>query len=232
MNIVLLKSKTDRVNITSQQNAIIKYAKSNGLSLDATEIEGTSNTLSLEDRKELKGFLRSLNYDDSVLIYDLWTFSDDVGELNKIFECLLKRSITIHVCAQGIFIDEKTPSLDTLALLARFREKQMTKHKNIAQGRPKGRMSKSKFDSYRKEVVDYLSEGKSVSEIARILSVSRTSLKDYINSRGLKELVVAKKTLLDSNEQKRQPRKIISEDKECSLIQPENTHKEIDHVNM
>jgi transposase-like protein len=55
-------------------------------------------------------------------------------------------------------------------------------------GRPKGSKSSSKFDVYINEVLQYIREGKSVSEMARILGVSRSSLKDYIESRELKQV--------------------------------------------
>lgn len=232
MNIVLLKSKSDKVNITSQQNAIIKYAKSAGLSLDVTEIENSQRDAVLEERKEFKGFLRSLSHNDSLLIYDLWTFSDDVGELNKILECLLKRSISVHLCFQNTIVDENTPSLETLSILADFREKQLNKDKTSNQGRPKGRMSKSKFDTHRKIIVDYLAQDKSVSEIARLLGVRRTSLKDYINSRGLKELVQAKKTLLHSEPLKKAKKTKPLKNQECSLIKKETNNKDKHYENL
>jgi len=216
MNIVLLKSKTDKVNITTQQESIIRWARLNGVRLDATEIESSDNSIVLEDRSKLKGFLRSLNFKDSLLIYDLWVFSDDMGELIKILECLLKRDINIHICSLNMSIDETTTPLELLTILTQYREKNLLKKVENSQGRPKGRMSKSKFDSYRVEIIEQLSAGDSVSKISRTLGVSRTSLKDYINSRGLKELVEAKKSLLKV--QIKKPKKQIKIEKECSLI--------------
>ena len=78
-------------------------------------------------------------------------------------------------------------------------------------------MSKSKFDIHRPFVIELLEKNTSISEIAKILNVSRTSLKDYVNSRGLKELVKAKFSLLKSSKQ--QPLTLKSTTaKECSLI--------------
>jgi DNA-binding CsgD family transcriptional regulator len=70
-------------------------------------------------------------------------------------------------------------------------EKQRTKPKENTQvGRPKGSKSSSKFDVYHSEIMRLLSRKKSVSAIARELNVSRSSLKDYIESRKLKGLVL------------------------------------------
>ena len=215
MNIALLKSKTDKVNITTQQESIIRWSRLNGIRLDTTEIENSDNSTVLEDRNEFKGFLRSLNFKDSLLIYDLWVFSNDMGELIKILECLLKRDINVHMCSLNISIDENTTPLELLTILTQYREKNLIKKSENSQGRPKGRMSKSKFDSHRVEIITQLSVGDSVSKISRTLGVSRTSLKDYINSRGLKELVEAKKSLLI---EKPITKKQIKTKEECSLI--------------
>ncbi|WP_238593522.1 helix-turn-helix domain-containing protein [Sulfurospirillum diekertiae] len=80
-------------------------------------------------------------------------------------------------------------------------------------------MSKSKFDVHRPYVIELLEKSTSISEIAKILKVSRTSLKDYVNSRGLKELVKAKFSLLKSSKQPPLTLK-SSISKECSLIKP------------
>ncbi|MDA7847867.1 recombinase family protein [Sulfurospirillum sp.] len=217
MNIALLKSKTDKVNITTQQEIIIRSARLNGIRLDTTEIENSDKSTVLEDRSEFKGFLRSLSIKDTLLIYDLWVFSKDMGELTKILECLLKRDINIHICSLNISIDEKTTPLELLTILSQYREKNLIQKTENSQGRPKGRMSKSKFDSQRVEIIDLLSSGDSVSKISRTLGVSRTSLKDYINSRGLKELVEAKKSLLTKRPVAKTKKQIKTKE-ECSLI--------------
>jgi len=79
-------------------------------------------------------------------------------------------------------------------------------------------MSKSKFDTYRTETIQYLEAGDSVSKIARTLNVSRTSLKDYINSRGLKDLVAAKKALLKKDRKAIPTIKNSQPKEECTLI--------------
>ncbi len=217
MNIVLLKNRVDEPNITVQQKQIMKYAHHHALKIDTTEIENSNPLLELEERKEFKGFLRSLETGDHLLIFDITTFSSSVEELVKVFECLLKRSISVHLAECNTLIDTTTKPLILLELLCKQREINKQLEKEKAQGRPKGRMSKSKFDTYRPRVIELLEAKTSVSEIAKILGVSRTSLKDYINSRGLKDLVKAKISLLKSP--KKQTITIKSKPpKECSLI--------------
>lgn len=217
MNIVLLKNKSSDSSITIQQKQILKYAHHHGLDIDTTEIENSDQGIELEERKEFKGFLRSLEKNDHLIIFDPFTFSANTEELVRVFECLLKRFITIHIANLNTAIDTNSKPLALLELLSKQSEIAKNIEKEKIQGRPKGRMSKSKFDIYRAEVLELLENHKSVSDISKTLNVSRTSLKDYINSRGLKDLVKAKVSLLKSS--KKQPLNVkIRPQKECSLI--------------
>lgn len=216
MNVVLLKKNNDAVNIKEQQNVIIKYAHKQGIRLDATEIEASKQDSALEERQEFRGFLRSLNHSDMVLIYDFTTLSYDTAELTKILKCFFEREISLHLCKLEIFLSCDSSALDTLSLLSDFRQNSLSTRKQSSLGRPKGRMSQSKFDMHRAQIVELLIQKESVSAIAKILQVSRTSLKDYINSRGLKELATAKILLLNA-EIKPQSNLIINNEK-CSLI--------------
>ncbi|MDD3342077.1 MAG: recombinase family protein [Sulfurospirillaceae bacterium] len=225
MTITLLKNKIDDPTITVQQKHILKYAHQHNLLIDTTEIENSDPSLELEERKEFKGFLRSLEENDNIIIYDLFTFSENVEELVKVFECLLTRSITVYIANTNTILNTNTKPIVLLELLSK--QQDITNNMDIekTQGRPKGRMSKSKFDIYRPQVIEFLERGMSVSTIAKELAVSRTSLKDYVNSRGLKDLVRAKLSLLKSNKKEI----IIKKDrtpKECSLIKDPDTKPE------
>ncbi|MBN2964040.1 recombinase family protein [Sulfurospirillum sp. T05] len=217
MAIILLKNMTKKVNIIEQQQHVLKYAATHGIPIHSTEIETSDASLVLEDRKEFKGFLRSLNNNETLLVYDVWALSTHVDELAKVFECLLKRDITLHVCHTEEIVSSSLSALNALSVLVRIREEGIHPKEQASQGRPKGRMSQSKFDTYRAKVIEYLEEGISVSEIAKLLHVSRSSLKDYINSRGLKELAKTKKKLLYATPTK-QPTKEKKPEKECELI--------------
>jgi response regulator of citrate/malate metabolism len=75
-------------------------------------------------------------------------------------------------------------------LIDQLRQTLQAQEKKVI-GRPKGSKSNSKFDQYISDIVLFIKEKKSVSEMARILNVSRSSLKDYIESRELKQLAVS-----------------------------------------
>jgi len=74
-----------------------------------------------------------------------------------------------------------------LGLIDQLRQTMQSESKRVI-GRPKGSKSNSKFDQYINQIIVYLKEKKSVSEMSRLLGVSRSSLKDYIESRELKQV--------------------------------------------
>ncbi|MDR1461361.1 MAG: recombinase family protein [Campylobacteraceae bacterium] len=218
---MLLKNRDYEENILIQQKQILKYAIANGFAIQTTEIDNSSSEEVLEERKWFKGFLRSLKPNDAVLAYDLRSLTCEIGELVKIFECLLRRNISLHICKKNITISNQTPPFVILNMLAKQRELNLNPQKQFCKGRPKGRMSRSKFDDNRVQIVEMLEKNITVSKIAKILNLNRSSLKDYINSRALKELAKVKKTLLEQNKKVDSDMKqYISQEsaKECALI--------------
>jgi DNA invertase Pin-like site-specific DNA recombinase len=188
MVIAFLRGKIRDSSISHQQEFILEYAQERGIAVEMTELDNALPSSSLEERDVLLELLKSLELNDTLLVYDTSSFSNKVGELAKIFDCILRHDINVHICKQNLIINNNTSAGFLMSLLSKQREKNI--HKDPASiGRPKGSFSKSKFDKYKVEIVKMLEENLSVSEIAKRLEVSRSSLKDYINSRSLKEIV-------------------------------------------
>jgi len=125
-------------------------------------------------------------------VYDFWVLSSKVGELVKLFTCFFKKSITLINCSKNIMIDKNTPSLLSLGVINEFRDETLKEVDVIKSGRPRGSISKSKFDKLRNEILNSLKKGDAVSKIARELGVNRSSLKDYINTRNLKDIAISR----------------------------------------
>jgi DNA invertase Pin-like site-specific DNA recombinase len=188
MVIAFLRGKIRDYSISYQQEFILEYAQRNAIAIEMTELDNSLPSTSLEEREVLLTLLKSLKPNDSLLVYDIASFSKKVGELAKVFDCILKHDINVHICKQNLIINNQTSSALLMSILSTQREKNIKKEATSI-GRPKGSFSKSKFDKYKLEIVKMLEENLSVSEIAKRLGVSRSSLKDYINSRSLKEIV-------------------------------------------
>jgi hypothetical protein len=84
-------------------------------------------------------------------------------------------------------MSQQSSAMLVLGLMDNLRQTMQSELSRVI-GRPVGSKSSSKFDKYINEIIGFIKEKKSVSEMARLLNVSRSSLKDYIESRELKEV--------------------------------------------
>jgi DNA invertase Pin-like site-specific DNA recombinase len=150
-------------------------------------VEYATKNLLIEERNDFERFLKSMHEGDMVIVSTLSILSDRTEELIKVINCMLSRGIELWIANSNIVMNKETSMVEIFPLLNDLREAQKEKTNHI--GRPKGSKSNSKFDVYQGQIIHLLNEGLSVSAIARELEVSRSSLKDYIESRGIKELV-------------------------------------------
>ncbi len=195
--IAFLRGRDRDLSVLDQQNFILNYAKEHSICVNATEIDNTMSKTSLEDRLPFMELLKSLKSGDTILVYSAYSLSRKVGELVKIFDCIFKHEINVHICSDGVVINKDTTSHFIMDFLSKIREQNKISQ-SLTTGRPKGSFSKSKFDKHRQEIIDMLKEGLSVSQIAKNLKYSRSSIKDYINSRSLKEIANLKDLTINS----------------------------------
>jgi DNA invertase Pin-like site-specific DNA recombinase len=213
-----LRTKDTDCSITEQQLFIAEYAKKLGINIDRFEIDNSPQGATFEQREEFSTAMKALKENEtSVLVYDELTLSTKVGELAEIFQCLLKRSITLHLCHKDIIVDGDFPILMMLELLVKQRKKiKEMRDTDSKLGRPEGSLSKSKFDCYQDKIINLLCKNRSVSAISQELAVSRSSLKDYINSRNLKEIALIKQGKVNSI---MNPSHVVLPNRKCNLIQ-------------
>ncbi|MEJ2437904.1 MAG: helix-turn-helix domain-containing protein [Sulfurovaceae bacterium] len=100
--------------------------------------------------------------------------------------CFLSKRVAVYVAKCGVFINKNSKIEEIFPLLNDLREIEQSKELRV--GRPRGSYSKSKFDRYQLDIIELLRDGYNVSAIARKLNVSRSSLKDYIQSRNIKSI--------------------------------------------
>ncbi len=172
--------------VYDQLNMISNYIEQKGLKIEKEFIDQTSQNKKVEERNAAIGFLRSLK-DSTLIIYDVWVLSSHIDDLVQMFSCQLKNGNEIHFVKQSVVVNRHTDVMVVLGLIDQVRQT-LENEASKAIGRPKGSRSSSKFDQYHDNIIKYLKEKKSVSEMARIFKVSRSSLKDYIESRELKEV--------------------------------------------
>ena len=187
-------------NLVSQKNTILSFAHQKAIDIEQEVVEYARKDLIIDEREEFETFLKSL--DDgayTLLVSSLGVLSTRIDELVKIFNCVLSHDVDLWICDEDILVNAKSSMKVVFPLL----EKQRNKPKlDLPMGRPKGSKSSSKFDPYHNQILALLSENKNVSHIARTLNVSRSSLKDYIISRDLKNLAESIGAVVEHLEEK------------------------------
>lgn len=174
-------------HLADQQRDILSFSLKEDLKIDKEVVEYATKNLLVDEREEFEEFLQSMQDGNIVIVSSLFILSDRAEELIKVINCMLSHNVTLWITDSDMKMNKETSMVDIFPLLNELRQEAKEKTNQI--GRPKGSKSSSKFDVYRGEIISLLSEGESVSAIARELEVSRSSLKDYIESRGIKELV-------------------------------------------
>jgi len=171
-----------------QLQLINSYATAKNIVIDDEFVDYISQNKRLNERKYVTDHFQT--HSNSILIVcDVWVLSTNIEDLTQMFSCILKHNFEVHFIKQSVIISNQSSVMLVLGLIDQLRQTMQNESKKII-GRPKGSKSSSKFDVYINEIISYIKEKRSVSEMSRILNVSRSSLKDYIESRELKEVAL------------------------------------------
>ncbi len=171
-----------------QLKLIKSYSIANGIEIDEKFIDHDVQAKRLDERTEVTSYFQQ-HKGSTLLVSDVWVLSTQMEDLVQMFSCLLKNEYEVHFIQKSVIMTQESGAMVVLGLLDGIRQVLQSSAQK-AVGRPKGSKSSSKFDVYLEEIMNYIQEGKSVSEMARLLGVSRSSLKDYIESRELKQLAL------------------------------------------
>ena len=188
MNIIYVRPDKNFDAAFEQLQLINAYAVSHKLTIDDEFVDHVSQNKRLDERLHVTEYFQSRKT-HTLLVYDVWVLSTNIEDLIQMFSCLLKNEFSVHFIKQSVIISSNSSVMLVLGLIDQLRQILQNESKKVV-GRPKGSKSNSKFDRYINEIVEYIKEKKSVSEMARSLGVSRSSLKDFIESRELKQVAI------------------------------------------
>ena len=176
------------LGVYDQLKLINAYAESKGLMIEHEMLDHTSQSKRISERPEVTEYFHD-NENRTLIVYDSWVLSSNIEDLIQMISCLFKHNVTLHLVKPSVVLDKNSDVMVVLGLIDQLRQILQDESKK-AIGRPKGSRSNSKFDKYLEDIIRFFRVGKSVSEMARNLGVSRSSLKDYIESRELKEVAL------------------------------------------
>lgn len=186
MVVAYIRPDKNFVAAHEQLQHINSYTISNNLVIDDEFIDHTSQNKRLSERTNVTKYFQS-KPKATLIVYDVWVLTTNMEDLIQMFSCLLKNEYQVHFIKQSVVMSQNSSAMLILGLMDQLRQTLQNEFKRVI-GRPKGSRSNSKFDVYINEIISFIKDGKSVSEMARILNVSRSSLKDYIESRELKQV--------------------------------------------
>jgi len=169
-----------------QQQLINAYTISKKIVIDDEFIDQITQNKRLSERSNVTSYFQSRE-EATLLVYDIWVLSTNMEDVIQMFSCLFKNKFKIHFVKQSVIVSSQSNVMLVLGLIDQLRQTMQNESKKVI-GRPKGSRSTSKFDQYINEIITFIREKKNVSEMARLLGVSRSSLKDYIESRELKQV--------------------------------------------
>ena len=185
----LIRQLSGDESLLQQRAAIVAYAERKGLTLESEMIEFERAGRPLKERRAFQDFLHSLREGDQLVIERIEVLGQTMEEVIVVINCMLSHAITLHIVLPDLRVEKETGLARILPMIVRLDETREVRKRDNRVGRPRGRRSASKFDIHLPRIMEGLKADKSVSAIARELEVSRSSLKDYIESRHLKEIL-------------------------------------------
>ena len=189
MTYALIRQLSGDESLLQQRAAIIGYAERKEIPLESEMIEFERADRPLKERRSFQDFLHSLKEGDQLVVDRIEVLGGTMEEVIVVINCMLSHGITLHIVTPELIVNRETGLALLLPLIVRLDENRQKEKRDHRVGRPKGRRSASKFDVFLPRIMEGLKADKSVSALARELGVSRSSLKDYIESRRLKEIL-------------------------------------------
>jgi DNA invertase Pin-like site-specific DNA recombinase len=184
VNYIVIRIKQKNKNTVNEELTLRSFAASENIDVNAVFYDESMQKDELSERKAFLGFLQNLKNGDKLLVSSIDTLGWRVGELVQIIAKIFDKNSSIICTNENERLHADMPASTLLFKLSSART-QNIKMGISKLGRPEGSRSKSKYDAYLLQIIEHLKTDRNISALARELGISRTSLKDYITSRGL-----------------------------------------------
>lgn len=201
--VAYLRTSTNTQDLDTQKLQILEYAQKNNITIDEF-IETTISTRRNTQERRIDELMEKLNGStDCLIVSELSRLGRSTSEVINLINCLMTRHVRVVVIKQGLDISEHNmQSKVMITMLSLFGELERDmislrtkealaskKAQGIKLGRPKGSLSKSKFDQHIDKIKELLSYGLSARKMAKVLGyTNHIALTSYIKKRNLRIL--------------------------------------------
>src|SRR5436305_8582252 len=193
-----IRVSTDKQTTENQRFEILKFADEKQLHVDRWIEETISSTRRLSDRK-LGGLIERMHEDDILIISELSRLGRSLLEVMSILHTLMEKEVKVFTTKEryelGNNISSKvlafafslSAEIERSMISSRTREAlQRKKSEGAKLGRPKGSLSSvTKLTGKDDLIREYLEKKIPQSIMARLLGVSRLTVRHYIRTRKL-----------------------------------------------
>jgi DNA invertase Pin-like site-specific DNA recombinase len=197
--VAYLRVSKDSQDVKNQRLAILEFARREKMEVDDFVEITVSSRKSTKERK-VDQLLEELDIGDTLIVSELSRMGRSVGEIITTVDILVKKKIRFIAVKEGIRLngsqDMQTKVMVTMFSLFAEIERDLismrtkeglaaAKASGKKLGRPKGVLGKSKLDGREDEIKRLLALEVSKASIAKITGVDRSTLYNFIRSRGI-----------------------------------------------
>lgn len=194
-----LRVSSDKQSVENQRFEILKYADSKKLTIDQWVEETVSSRKKLKDRL-ISSILNKLAEGDLLIVSELSRLGRNLMEVMSILNICMNTEVKVHTIKEQYELGDNINS-KVLAfafslsaeierqLISQRTKEALARKKSEGKklGRPKGSLSKeTKLTGQEEKIKGLLEKNIGYSAIGRILGVHRLTVKNFVESRGLK----------------------------------------------
>jgi DNA invertase Pin-like site-specific DNA recombinase len=197
--IAYLRVSTGSQDLANQKLAVLDYARQNRFAIDQF-VEAQASSRKGPDRTRIEELLGSLTAGDRLVVSELSRLGRSLGQVIQLVDELVKRKVRFTAIKEGIRFEGRQ-DLQTKVMIALFglfaeverdliseRTKEglvTARARGRLLGRPKGSLGSSKLDGKEAEIRKLLEKEVSKRSLAKIMDVSPTNLRHFIQTRKL-----------------------------------------------
>jgi DNA invertase Pin-like site-specific DNA recombinase len=195
---VYLRVSTDAQDTANQLHGITEYCQAQGIEPDAVLEDSVSGRVDWRTRK-IGALLSHADKNDVILVAEVSRLARSTLQVLEILQVAAERKVSVIVVKNGLRFDNSMQAKITATILGLAAEierdfismrtiEALAKRKASGKrlGRPPGALAKAyKLDAHRADIERYLKLGINQTAIAKLVGVSRPTLRTWLIRNGL-----------------------------------------------